>query len=86
MTEWNFDLSQAPRGRKVASTVTVKGVEHVRDTFVPAKVILATKCRKVTLSHWLPDEERWLMLAKGEQPKAWHAWPQYPEITESDEP
>lgn len=42
------------------------------------RVILATKCGKVTTSRYLPKEDRWEMLAKGEQPTAWHSWPTYP--------
>lgn len=78
MTMWSYDISAAPRGKMVTQTVTVKGEERVRDVFVPAKVILATKCGKVTLSHYIPDEDRWLMLASGEHPVAWQAWPEHP--------
>ena len=79
MSGWDFDISRAPRGETVVSTVVIKGEERVRNTFKPAKVILATKCGKVTLSHWLPEEKRWLMLAHGEQPVAFMNWPKHPD-------
>lgn len=55
---WNRNISQAPRDRKV---------------------ILATKCGKVTASRWLENDGRWLMLATGERPVAWQEWPEYPD-------
>lgn len=77
---WNFDISQAPRGKMVTQVQSrTKGdIEVTR--FVPDRVILATKCGKRTLSQYIPDEDRWQMLAKGEQPIAWFPWPDYPEV------
>ncbi|TIO15601.1 MAG: hypothetical protein E5X86_19715 [Mesorhizobium sp.] len=78
MTAWNFDISQAPRGKMVETiTETTKGTrKSIR--FVPDKLIVATKCGKVTVSEFIPDEGRWLMLGKGEQPDAWMPWPTHP--------
>lgn len=75
---WSFDISIAPRGKHVV--VTRKAGKTMADVriFKPDRVILATKCGKVTLSHYLPDEGRWVMLAKGEEPVAWHPWPEHP--------
>lgn len=75
---WNFDISQAPRGKMVETIVqTAKGARH-QSRFVPQRVILATKCGKVVLSQYYPYEERWLMLGKSEEPVAWFAWPEHP--------
>lgn len=79
---WNFDISQAPRGEMVVFDSGRKdrfGEPILHERFQAAHVILATKCRKVLKSHWLPDEERWVMLAKGEEPVAWMAWPEHPQ-------
>jgi hypothetical protein len=81
---WNPDISQAPRGKYV-TTVKRRGpaidaVEFGVTRFVPDRVILATKCGKVTLSHYMPSEGRWMMLAKGEEPVAWQPWPEHPEV------
>lgn len=73
---WNTDISQAPRGKTVETTVmTAKGPRKI-SRFVPVRVILTTKCGKVVLSQYIPDDERWLMLGKGEQPEAWMPWPE----------
>jgi len=75
MNAWNFDIKAAPHGRYEVKQRR-EGVD-VR-VFVPERVILATKCGKVTISHYLPEEKRWMMLAKGEQPVAWQPWPTHP--------
>lgn len=75
---WNFDISQAPRGRYVTATRNNGKGDWTAEVFEPAEVILATKCGKVTKSRWLPEENRWLMLAAGEQPIAWQDWPTHP--------
>jgi hypothetical protein len=80
MSAWNFDVSQAPHGHTVDDFVqTAKGVRKTT-RFMPVKVILATKCGKVTVSKYLPDEDRWEMLQKGEQPIAWQLWPLHPDL------
>lgn len=79
MTGWNFDISQAPRGNMVETTVHTVNGSRTTSRHVPARVILATKCGKVVLSHYIPDDEgRWMMLGKGEEPDAWFAWPEHP--------
>lgn len=83
---WNFDISQAPRGKMVATTVQTKDGPRQSSRFVPDRIILATKCNKVTLSHYLPDDERWLMLGKDEQPVAWMAWPEHPNSSDRHSP
>lgn len=81
MTEpgWNFDLLAAPRGRWVTVTRSKPKVGTVGvEVYEPDKVILATKCGKVTASYFIPKENRWCMLAAGEQPVAWMPWPKHP--------
>lgn len=73
---WSSDISQAPRGNMVETTVQTSKGPRTTSRLVPTKVILTTKCGKVTLSQYIPDEERWLMLGKGEQPVAWQPWPE----------
>lgn len=70
---WNTDIKAAPHGRYVVKQRR-EGVDQ--RVFVPERVILTTKCGKVVLSHYLPEEKRWLMLGKGEAPTAWQAWPE----------
>lgn len=70
---WSTDIKTAPHGRYVVKQRR-EGVDQ--RVFVPERVILTTKCGKVTLSHYLPEEKRWLMLGHGEAPVAWMAWPE----------
>lgn len=82
MSEWNFDITRAPRGKYVVRDRKLgKGRGDTRE-FVPDRVILATKCGVVTASHYLPEQKRWEMLAKGEQPIAWQPWPRHPSEAE----
>jgi hypothetical protein len=78
MSTWNLAISQAPRGRNVTQIRTIKGADVEVAVFERENVILATKCGKVTTSYYIPKEDRWCMLAAGEQPVAWMAWPEHP--------
>ena len=78
---WSFDISKAPRGKYVVVNRKVgKEVFADQRVFRPDRIILATKCGKVTTSHYMPDEKRWEMLAAGEQPVAWMVWPEHPHV------
>ncbi|MDB5531565.1 MAG: hypothetical protein JWR51_4668 [Devosia sp.] len=74
MTDWNFDISAAPRGH--TETRTAKGQPY--EAFVGDPIIVATEDGTVTLSQWLPKTERWEMLGKDEAPIAWQPWPKHP--------
>ena len=78
MMEWDFNISNAPRGHEEEKIKTIKGKDVVSKVFVPVKIIVACKCGTVTLSHWIPQQQRWNMLAKGEKPLAWLPWPEHP--------
>ena len=79
--DWNFEIEAAPRGQTTLQPRKVGDKETTVSVFVPDRVILATKCGKVTLSEWLPKEGRWMMLAAGEQPVAWQLWPEHPALS-----
>jgi hypothetical protein len=90
MTDWNFDISAAPRGHYVEETLPGRSgsVRTIRKHAAP-KVILATKCKKVIQSKWLPPDDserrpigRWEMLNAGEEPVAWMPWPSHPEVSD----
>lgn len=81
MTVWNFDVAKAPKGHHKE----VEGPKGPRQVHVPEKVFLA--CRDgetVTLSHWIEKEQRWAMLANGEEPIAWAPWPKHPQPKDQD--
>jgi hypothetical protein len=83
-TNWQFDIERAPKGRTVKALRSVKDtktgekVELSYDEYQADHIILATKCGKVTRSYWIPEQDRWCMLAKGEEPLAWQPWPEHP--------
>lgn len=73
---WRFDVENAPRGREVqlpgprGSTRTV----HKSDPVIVASADGET----VTVSRWIPTENRWNMLGKNERPVAWMPFPTHP--------
>lgn len=84
---WCFDISQAPRGTWKSVAGKAAGRENAifeRQVHVREKVFAAGSGGVVTVSWWLPDEERWCMFAKEVPPLAWMPWeenaplPQHP--------
>lgn len=45
-------------------------------------IIAAGSKGHVTVSKWLPREERWQMFSKDTPPLAWMPWPTHPEAAE----
>lgn len=84
---WNHDMSAAPKGQTVQvkrlvtdkSSASGKSLRTIEE-FKQDHLILASKCGKVTRSYWIPNEQRWCMFAKGEEPVAWQKWPEWPEV------
>jgi hypothetical protein len=80
MGEWNFDMSAAPRGqtelrtRKGRDGSDIEYTRHVSPKIIAA----AADGETVTVSHWIPDAERWNMFAKEHPPIAWMPWPAHP--------
>lgn len=76
MSEWRFDIENAPRGCMV-DRLGPKG--STRKVHVPDLVIIAAPDGEtVTVSRWIPDEKRWNMIGKNETPVAWMAFPSHP--------
>lgn len=77
---WNFDISQAPRGKYVTQVRHGAKCDFEQEVFVHDPVILASKCEKVIKSRWLGDADhpRWEFFKAGEQPVAWQPWPDHP--------
>ncbi len=76
MSEWRFDVENAPRG----TYKTQKGPKgSEREVHQPELVVVASEDGKtVTVSRWIPDEGRWNMLGKRERPLAWQPFPKHP--------
>lgn len=76
---WSFDMSSAPKGRMEIRKTIVKGVEKDRQVFVTERIIAASADGvTVTLSSWIPDQQRWNMFTKETPPIAWQPWPEHP--------
>ncbi len=80
MSEWNFDMEAAPRGHTELRTRKGRdGTETEYAHHVSAKIIAAAADGvTVTVSNWLPDQERWNMFNKDAPPVAWMPWPEHP--------
>jgi len=75
---WNFNIDDAPRGEYEDIIVTIGKKKVQKKVFNPVKVITASKCEKVIVTSWLPDEGRWNMYSKKESPIAWQLYPEHP--------
>ena len=42
-------------------------------------------CERVGKTHWLPEQERWEGMAKGQEPVAWVLWPEHPHKEKVDD-
>lgn len=77
---WNFDMSQAPRGSFRIVKCSNGKKEFERKVFVPEQIITACKDDQiVTVSYWLEPQKRWNGYATDEQPIAWQPFPKHPE-------
>ena len=82
MTDWNYDISEAPKGSYTEIYQNSRVGGYYRQKFVPDLVILATGCGAVIKSFWSDKRQNWSGLATGEQPVAWQPWPTPPEKEE----
>lgn len=82
MSEWNFNMDEAPKGDwREAPRMVGKKLVNIATHF-PVQIIAAGNGDVVTLSRWLPDEGRWNMFSKSTPPIAWMPWPAHPTPTE----
>ncbi|MEH3108926.1 MAG: hypothetical protein PGN22_02345 [Agrobacterium cavarae] len=75
---WNTDITAAPRGKMVPTTVKTKDGFKQSETYQREIIIAASRCGVVTKSYWIPDQERWCMFSKDSPPDAWMPWPENP--------
>lgn len=75
---WNHDISAAPRGKMVRTTVKTKDGLKQAEAYQREYIIAAGRCGAVTKSYWIPDQERWCMFTKDVPPGAWMPWPENP--------
>lgn len=77
---WFFDMSAAPRGEYVKSTVKSSKGPVEKETYQHVTIYLLGACKTVTHGKWLPDEERWEMFTKDVPPVAWMPLPTAPKV------
>lgn len=84
--DWNYNMDECPKSYIEPKTITDKnGVSRTVDNVIDMKVILASAdCDTVTVSRWLPKEQRWNMFSKGQTPKAWMHYPAHPDTTPTE--
>ena len=76
---WNFDMAAAPRGKMVKRTRKKKdGETSEYEEFEKDVIIAGCTDGLVTMSYWIPKEERWCMFTKERGPDAWMPWPKHP--------
>lgn len=76
---WNFNMDEAPRGRVETFERRIGKNDVTLSQHVSPNIIAADASGTVvTLSRWLPKEERWLMFTKESPPVAWQPWPDHP--------
>ena len=78
--QWNFNMDEAPRGT-VRSVTRKSGKNTVTiEEHVPERIIAAIgDGQGVTVSYWIPKDQRWNMFTKSVGPIAWMPWPKHPE-------
>jgi hypothetical protein len=93
MTEWSFDIEEAPRGTWsiVSQPVGENRTRNIK-VFTPDLIIAAANGGIVTISRWVPDklkkgekrelrrdEGRWMMFTREVPPLAWMPMPKHPD-------
>ena len=77
MSDWNYNMEEAPRS--VEYTVKKQVGKTVKDVKkFEGRKIIATDGDIVTVSWYLPKEDRWAMFATKQTPTAWQPWPDAP--------
>jgi len=75
---WNFDMTQVPKGHVVAETVEIKGKMVERKRFNRVEVFLLLADGHKCLSYWIPEQDRWNLLTKDQEPIAFIPIPNAP--------
>lgn len=79
MSDWNFNIAEAPKGHFEDVTRTVGKNVVMSVVHVPEPIIAAGNDNVVTVSRWLDKEQRWEMFTRDVPPMAWQPWPAHPD-------
>lgn len=85
--EWNRDIDEAPKGHSVLETrANRKGEEYSFERFVRDEIYIAVTnkdgSKVVTLSYWMPNQNRWCMCVEGQEIDAWMPKLIHPDLAE----
>ena len=84
MSGWNFDMSQAPRGRIVQTSYrNAKGVLVQKSAWKSPIIFVAYDGDQVGVTKWLEDEQRWNGFTKNKDSDAWLPYPTHPSTNPS---
>lgn len=78
MTEWNFNMEEAPKGGIQTVTRKTRKGDISLVEFVSDPVLTASQCGKVIVSYWIPEAKRWNRYTKDVPPIAWQPFPTHP--------
>lgn len=91
---WSHDISQAPRGKTIETTKTVKGEQRTVTHHSVEFVLAATPAGTVIQSYWIPprytqsgallEGNRWSGFNVGSDPIAWAPWPTYEPVAKAE--
>lgn len=77
MTNWNFNMEEAPKGYFKDTEIKIKGEVKIVKKYIKENVIVAGEKNTVTVSNWIPSDERWNMFTKDCPPVAWIPFPKH---------
>lgn len=71
---WNFNMDDAPRSHYERR----KAGKGVVSYLVPHRLLCAGPDGLITISYYIPDEDRWNMFSAKQNPLAWMELPKHP--------
>lgn len=78
--EWQ-PMETAPKGETIKKRIFK---DKVREVHVPEKVLAPTSDGEITMTYWIPEQERWNMFSKKVPPTHWMPLPK-PPVLDGDE-
>ena len=89
MTDWNYNIDEAPRSTTVTKRVKTKEGFENRDVEVPVKIIgcIDTPEKWVAVTYWTPPTKhtpkgRWSGATQDQELLAWMPMPEHPKANQ----
>jgi len=81
MKKWNYNLEEAPKSYYTevkTGRFNKEGEPITKPGFIVERIFaVIPDSSTVTISYWLPRENRWCMFTKEHGPLCWKAWPTF---------